>query len=81
MKLLNIKAERYQFHYPDGKESGIHGIGKDGVDIIINVDNFIMAVNNTLYFKMNRDVYISILTDPETANFVTEMSYIKEYKK
>ena len=81
MKTFKIKAEHYQFHYSDGKESGIRGLGKNAPnEIVVNLDNFIMSIDHTLYFRVTDHEYITILTDDGTIATVRNMTMYRSYK-
>ena len=79
MKTLKLKAERYQYNYPNGKETGVLGINReDDTEIIVNLDNFIMAVGHWLYFKFTENGYIDMLVDEESLQLVkTALMYSK----
>ena len=80
MRTLRIKTERYQFHYPNGKESGILGLAQEeDTEMIVNLDNFIMAIGHRLYFKVTNDEYIDMFVDEETVHLVKNMIMYSKY--
>lgn len=83
MKTMKIKAEQYQFHYNDGKESGVRGlgVGNPPAEIIVNLDNFIMAINRTVYFRISENEYVTIITDEETISVIRNMVMYSTYKQ
>lgn len=66
MQLLQFKIERYQFHYPEGKESAVRGISQEPTEVIINADNLIMTIGREIYLRVSDTEYVTMLTDSET---------------